>query len=139
MRARNELARTMKVVGEIRTMRTNAEQAVSNAKARADSARQIAALEKGLKDLNDKLYPLEERLVQYRARAGEDFINYPTGIDSKLARLMDFASTADAPPTDSQQDLLKRLSDGIAERARALEQVNRQEYAAVMKLAGPKK
>jgi photosystem II stability/assembly factor-like uncharacterized protein len=139
MRARDELAQTMGVVGEIRTMRTNAEQAVSNAKTRADSARQIAALEKALKDLNDKLYPLEERLVQYRARAGEDFINYPTGIDSKLARLMDFASMADAPPTDGQRDLLKRLSDGIAERAKALDQVNRKEYATVMKLASPKK
>ena len=139
MRARDQLARTMGVVGEIRTLRKNAEQAVSNAKARADSARQVAALEKALKDLNDKLYPLEERLVQYRARAGEDFINYPTGIDSKLARLIDFASMADAPPTDGQQDLLKRLSDGIAERANALDQVNRQEYSSLMKLAGPKK
>ncbi len=71
-----------------------------------------------MKDLNDKLYPLEERLVQYRARAGEDLINYPTGIDSKLARLIDFASMADAPPTDGEQDLLKRMTAGIAERRR---------------------
>ena len=33
-----------------------------------------------LRALNDKLYPLEERLVQYRARAGQDLINYPTAI-----------------------------------------------------------
>jgi hypothetical protein len=52
---------------------------------------------------------------------------------------MDFASMADAPPTDGQQDLLKRLSDGIAERAKALQQVDRQEYDAVMKLAKAKK
>jgi DNA-binding ferritin-like protein len=49
------------------------------------------------------------------------------------------SETVEAPPTDGQRDLLKRLSDGIAERAKALDQVNRQEYATVMKLASPKK
>jgi hypothetical protein len=77
--------------------------------------------------------------VQYRARAGQDLINYPTGIDSKLARLLDFASMADAPPTQGQQDLLKRLSEGIAERARLVDEINRREYAALIMLAGSKR
>jgi hypothetical protein len=77
--------------------------------------------------------------VQYRARAGQDLINYPTGIDSKLARLLDFASMADAPPTQGEQDLLKRLSEGIAERATLLDETNRREYAALVKLAGAKR
>jgi hypothetical protein len=51
---------------------------------------------------------------------------------------MDFASMADAPPTEGEKDLFKRLSDGIAERAKLLEQVKGQEYAAVMKLAAPR-
>jgi photosystem II stability/assembly factor-like uncharacterized protein len=135
----DKLAETMGAVRQIRVMRQNAEETVARAKLRADNARQIAALDKALKDLNDKLYPIEERLVQYRARAGEDFINYPTGIDSKLARLMDFASMADAPPTEGEKDLLKRLSDGIAERVRLLDQVNRQEYATLTKLTGSKR
>ena len=45
------------------------------------------SLDRALKALNDRLYPIEERLVQFRARAGEDLINYPTGIDKKLARM----------------------------------------------------
>ena len=124
---------------EIRAIRSDAEQKIAAAKKKADSARRIAQLEKALKDLNDKLYPLEERLVQYRAKAGEDFINYPTGIDSKLARLMDFASQADAPPTQGEQDLLKRLSDGVAEREKLLQQVKGQEYAALVKLTSSKR
>jgi hypothetical protein len=136
---RDTLSQTMGVVRQIREMRKNAEETIAKAKVRADSARRIAALDKALTDLNGKLYPLEERLVQYRARAGQDLINYPTGIDSKLARLLDFASMADAPPTQGQQDLLKRLSGGTAERATLLEEVNRREYAALVKLAGVKK
>jgi photosystem II stability/assembly factor-like uncharacterized protein len=137
--ARDKLTETMTVVRRIREMRTSAQQMVDEAKKKADSMRRITALDKAMKDLNDKLYPLEERLVQYRARAGEDLINYPTGIDSKLARLIDFASMADAPPTQGQQELAKRLSDGIAERSKAVEGVRSQEYAAVVKLVGTKK
>ncbi len=84
--------------------------------------------------LNDKLYPLEERLVQYRARAGQDLINYPTAIDSKLARLLNFASMGDAPPTQGARDLFQRLADGVAERVEALEEVERNEYATVVRL-----
>ena len=137
--ARDKLSATEGAVKEIRAMRSDAEQKVAAAKTKADSARKIAELEKALKDLNDKLYPLEERLVQYRAKAGEDFINYPTGIDSKLARLMDFASQADAPPTQGEQELLKRLSEGVAEREKLLQQVKTQEYANVVKLTTGKR
>jgi ribosomal protein L17 len=137
--ARDKLTETMGVVRQIREMRSNAETMIAAAKKSADSARRIAALDKAMKDLNDKLYPLEERLVQYRARAGEDLINYPTGIDSKLARLIDFASMADAPPTDGEKDLLKRMTDGVAERATALDGVKNQEFAALVKLAGQRR
>jgi hypothetical protein len=136
---RDKLTETMAVVRQVREMRKNAEETVAKAKAKADSERRKAALDKALTDLNDKLYPLEERLVQYRARAGQDLINYPTGIDSKLARLLDFASMADAPPTQGEQDLLRRLSAGIADRSRLLDEVNRREYAALIKLAGSKR
>ena len=86
--------------------------------------------------LNDKLYPLEERLVQYRARAGQDLIAQPTGIDSKLGRLLSFASMADGPPTQGQRDLFARLSAVIAEHAAALSEVERNEYAALVRLTG---
>ncbi len=137
--ARDKLSATEGAVTQIRAMRSDAEQKVAAAKTKADSARRIAELDKALKDLNDKLYPLEERLVQYRAKAGEDFINYPTGIDSKLARLMDFASQADAPPTQGELDLLKRLSDGVSEREKLLQQVKGQEYATLVKLTSSKR
>ena len=117
------------VVRRIRALRTQAEEAVEQA-GRGD------ALERALKTLNDKLYPLEERLVQFRARANQDLIAQPTAIDSKLARLLNFASMADAPPTQGALDLLQRLSDGIAERASLLDEVEHSEFAEVMRLAG---
>jgi hypothetical protein len=132
---RDRLTETMALVRRIREMRKGAEDAVAAAKSGAN-AKRVAALDASLRTLNDKLYPIEERLVQYRARAGQDLINYPTAIDSKLARLMDFAAMADAPPTQGALDLFKRLSDGVAERTALVNEVERREYAAVMKAAG---
>jgi hypothetical protein len=126
---RDKLTETMNVVRKIRELRGNAEETVEKAGGGEN-------LREALQILNNKLYPLEERLVQYRARAGQDLINYPTAIDSKLARLMSFASMADAPPTRGAQDLFKRLSDGVDERAAAVEEVEQKEYAELMKLAG---
>jgi photosystem II stability/assembly factor-like uncharacterized protein len=126
---RDKLTETMNVVRRIRDLRKKAEEAV-------EKGGGTEAMKEALVALNDKLYPLEERLVQYRARAGQDLINYPTAIDSKLARLMSFASMGDAPPTGGARDLFRRLSEGVAERVRALDEVEKNEYGALLALAG---
>ena len=102
---------------------------------RGKSPEAIALLDNAMTDLNNRLYTIEERLVQYRARANQDLIANPTGIDSKLAQLLGFASMGDGPPTDGSKDLLKRLTDGISERSVALDGVEKQELAALTKLA----
>ena len=126
---RDKLTETMNVVRRIRDLRERATEAVERA-----GGSNEPELADALRALNDKLYPLEERLVQYRARAGQDLINYPTAIDSKLARLLNFASMGDAPPTDGARELFARLSQGVRERASALEDVERDAFAAVMEL-----
>jgi hypothetical protein len=126
---RDELSRTMRVVGRIREMRKKAEQAVERGGG-------TEALKDALRELNDKLYPIEERLVQYRARAGQDLINYPTGIDSKLARLSSFASMGDGPPTEGARSLFARLSQGVAERSGLLDAIEKGELRSLLELAG---
>jgi photosystem II stability/assembly factor-like uncharacterized protein len=129
----DRLEQTMATVRRIRDLRKRAEDMVAQAK---KDGKDAAALDQALKALNDKLYPIEERLVQFRARAGEDLINYPTGIDSKLARLLDFASMADAPPTEGEKELYGRLSEGVTDRMRLVDQVEKDEYGSVAKVAG---
>src|SRR5579883_2428153 len=132
-RVADKLEQTMSTVKRIREMRKRAEDMIAQAK---KEGKDTAQLDRAMKALNDKLYPIEERLVQFRARAGEDLINYPTGIDSKLARLLDFASMDDAPPTEGEKELYGRLSEGVAERVRLLDQVEKNEYASVVNAAG---
>jgi chromosome segregation ATPase len=132
-RVTDRLEQTMGTVRRIREMRKRAEDLVAKAR---QQGKDPVKLDTALKALNDRLYLIEERLVQFRARAGEDLINYPTGIDSKLARLLDFASMADAPPTEGEKELYGRLSEGISDRIRLLDQVEKNEYASVVSAAG---
>jgi photosystem II stability/assembly factor-like uncharacterized protein len=132
-RVSDRLELTMATVKRIRDLRKRAEDMVADAKQQGKNA---AELDQALQALNGRLYPIEERLVQFRARANEDLINYPTGIDSKLARLLDFASMADAPPTEAEKELYGRLSEGVSDRVRLVDQVEKGEYATVVKAAG---
>lgn len=127
LEARDRLTETMELVARIRDLRTRAEQAVE----RGGGGDRLQA---ALSELNGELYPVEERLVQYRARAGQDLIANPTGIDSKLARLMGFASMGDGPPTQGQIDLLARLGVGIDERAAAVDEIERTTWAELVRL-----
>lgn len=126
---RDKMSETMSLVRRMREMRDDGTDRVVQAGGGDNLAR-------ALNVLNDKLYPLEERLVQYRARAGQDLIAQPTGVDSKLGRLLSFASMADGPPTQGQRDLFARLSTVIAEHAAALSEVERNEYAALVRMTG---
>jgi photosystem II stability/assembly factor-like uncharacterized protein len=137
MTVRDKLTETMAVVKRVRDMRANAENLVKQAKEsrRGKSPEAQALLDNAMKELNNRLYTIEERLVQYRAKAGQDLIANPTGIDSKLAQLLGFASMGDGPPTDGSKDLLKRLTDGISDRSVAVDGVEKKEMAALVKLA----
>jgi hypothetical protein len=127
----------MSVVKQVRDTRTMAEELVKKAKEtrRGRTPESQALLDKSMTELNNKLYTIEERLVQFRAKAGQDLIANPTGIDSKLAQLLGFASMGDGPPTGGSTDLLQRLKAGIAERKTALGAVEKQELATLKKLA----
>ncbi len=133
---RDKLTETMTVVSRVRDTRREAEELVKKAKEtrRGRTPESQALLDKAMTDLNNRLYTIEERLVQYRARANQDLIANPTGIDSKLARLLGFASMGDGPPTDGAKDLLRRLNEGIAERRTALDAVDKQELATLKRL-----
>jgi hypothetical protein len=137
MDVRDRLTETMAVVKQVRDTRTEAEALVKKAKEtrRGRTPESQALLDKAMTDLNNRLYTIEERLVQFRAKANQDLIANPTGIDSKLAQLLGFASMGDGPPTEGAKDLLKRLTGGIGERRTALGDVEKKELAALKRLA----
>ena len=126
MAVRDKLTETHDTVRKIREMRRQAGDAVRKAGGTPDADRLTVAL----KRLDDKLYPIEERLSQFRAKDIQDLTNYGNGIDDKLANLMDLAGRADARPTKAEYDVLDYLSGQLKQREDALDLVRKTEWTA---------
>lgn len=131
MQARDKFSETMKVVTDLRNVRKQAQDALASANLPADRK---AAAEKALASINEKLTLLEERLVQPKARAMEDYQNFPVGIDSKLIRLEDFSSMGDGPPTEGARELYERLDKGVEDRKKAVEQIRQEDLPNLLHL-----
>jgi photosystem II stability/assembly factor-like uncharacterized protein len=64
-------------------------------------------------DLRKKIRAIEQELIQVDAKSTEDFGNYPTKLEAKLAYLQNVADSADTAPTAAElavfEDLNQRL------------------------------
>ena len=69
-------------------------------------------------DLRKKISAIEEELVQVNGKSTEDFANYPTKLESKLAYLQNVTDSADTAPTAAElavfADLDQRLETQLA-------------------------
>ena len=125
MAVRDRLTETHDTVRKIREMRRLAQEAVRTAEGRPDAER----LTQALKLLDDKLYQIEERLSQFRAKDVQDLTNYGNSVDDKLANLMDQAGRADTRPTKAENDVLDYLTVQLKLREEALESVRKMEWS----------
>jgi len=128
---RDKLTETHDTVRKLREMRREAQDAAGKAQGTPDAQN----LARALKVLNDKLYPIEERLSQFRAKDVQDLTNYGNAIDDKLANLLDVAGRADTRPTKAERDVLQYLSGELKQREDALELVRKTEWSPFAALA----
>jgi hypothetical protein len=66
------------------------------------------------KKLEQKLDPIEDALIQSKAKSGQDVLNYPIRLNNELVALGGSISTADAAPAEQSYqvfDMLKQRSD----------------------------
>src|SRR5438874_11874001 len=60
-------------------------------------------------DLRKKISAIEEELIQVNGKSTEDFANYPTKLESKLAYLQNLTDSADAAPTAAERSEERRV------------------------------
>jgi hypothetical protein len=77
-------------------------------------------VEAARKALDEALTPVEEALMQTRARHREDILNYPVRLNDKLASLMGAVEEGDFRPTDAMYALFDELAGQVAAQRRAL-------------------
>ena len=61
-------------------------------------------------DLKEALLSIEGELIQYRAKARQDTINFPVKLNAKLAALRSVVETLEGRPTEQTYALFAELS-----------------------------
>lgn len=91
-----------------------------NAKAIADAG---AALDK-------KMTPVEEAMIQTKAKSGQDVLNYPIRLNNLLVALGGVVSSADAAPTKQDLELFDELSKQADEQVANWNQIVKSDLAS---------
>ena len=60
-----------------------------------------------------ELLVIEEKLIQFRAKATQDLINYPVRLNDKLSTLFTLVETSDSPPAKQDYELFDDLKERI--------------------------
>ena len=123
---RDKITETHQAVQEIREIRRRLEETVQSAKGKPQ-APQVA---KDAETINDRLYSIEDVLVQFRAKATQDLINYPVRLNDKLSTLAAFVESDDSRPTEQQHALFKELSAILEEQLQRLRELKEKDLAA---------
>jgi hypothetical protein len=140
------LSRVHTSIASIRTVRTSIS-AMQQRVGDLDTAttRDVRA---SMKTISDSLTTIENVLVQTKAVAFQDLLNYPVKLNNKIASLASVAASADRRPTQQVYDLyatLKRQADAQCDAVDAIVTKNLadvNERIGALKLpaiAGPKK
>ncbi|MBS1561566.1 MAG: glycosyl hydrolase [Bacteroidetes bacterium] len=86
----------------------------------SSKTKEIAALSK---TINDTLQHIEDSMVQTKAKAGQDLLNYPVKLNNKIASLSEVASSADTRPTQQTLDLYAELASQAAAKIAAIKSI----------------
>jgi photosystem II stability/assembly factor-like uncharacterized protein len=69
------------------------------------------AVTKAGEELKEKLRAVEDQVIQWRAKAGQDTLNFPVLLNAKLASLIATINGAEGKPTQQTRDVFADLSE----------------------------
>jgi photosystem II stability/assembly factor-like uncharacterized protein len=101
----DKLSETHDAINKLRNIRQQIDNWIANTKGQQNAE----AIEKAGKALKEKLTPIEEELIQVKAKNRQDTLNFPAKLNAKLAALAGTVASADAGPTQSQYQLFDDL------------------------------
>ena len=105
---RDEITSTHETVFRIRSLRDRIEVQTSGDGVSADVRADGEAVGR-------QLLIIEEKLIQFRAKATQDLINYPVRLNDKLSTLFTLVEFSDSPPAAQDYELFDELKERIVE------------------------
>jgi photosystem II stability/assembly factor-like uncharacterized protein len=133
LRAQFELARrvhqrlsdTHSAVNQIRAVRRRAEDWSARSRDKAD----LGSVYTAALALLDRLKPIEAELIQAEAKSRGDTLNFPVGLNGKLATLLGVIASADSAPTAGARAVAEDLSARVQTQLDQLSEVLATEVA----------
>jgi len=116
----SEVNKAIKRIREVRSIVAN----VKASWADLDSS-QTKGIDSLVKHISDTLTTVEDALIQTKAKAFQDLLNYPVKLNNKIASLASVASSADRRPTKQTYDLFAQLTkeaDGHLQQVYAVDE-----------------
>jgi len=80
-------------------------------------------LKKQANNIKKKLQQVENELIQHKAKARQDLLNYPIKLNNKLAALASVVSRTDAEPTEQSYKVFGNLKERVDKQLNKLEMI----------------
>jgi len=80
--------------------------------------------------IEKKMAPVEEALIQVKARSGQDLLNWPIMLNDKLLALASVVGSADTAPTQQSYEVFRDLKARLAPHLAAWKQIAETDLAA---------
>lgn len=124
---REKLSRTHDAVNEIRGIREQMDWYLGRAKGKS----YFEKIDTAVKALKEKLQPIEDELIQHKAKAEQDLLNYPVKLNNKLAALGAWVvQYSEGAPTQQALAVFAELSKQVDEQLNQLKQIIATDVAA---------
>jgi len=146
MQIRQKVTETHDAVIQIRDLRTQ----LAALKKRLAGNKSAAAIAAAADAIDNKMSPIEEELIQVKAKSSQDLLNFPVMLNDKLLRLASDVDSADRPPTEQDYAVFKMLSgevdtqlgkwkEIVAKDVVALNDLVRKENVPLVQVSAPRK
>jgi photosystem II stability/assembly factor-like uncharacterized protein len=120
VKIRETVSRAHDAVNQVRSIRKQVKWVTDRTKEKS----YFEKIEKAAKALEEKLKPVEDALIQHKAKARQDLLNYPIKLNNKLTALGgSVVQRSEGAPTKQASDVFDHLSKQVDEQLKRLNQV----------------
>jgi photosystem II stability/assembly factor-like uncharacterized protein len=118
-----KVSETHKTVNRIRDMKTAIAQAMAKMKKEVKDTNISSSIMRLGTSITDSLNAIEYRLVQNKAKAGQDLLNHPMKLNNKLAALTSTIASSDTKPTEQTYEAVKKITALIQKELDAVKEL----------------
>jgi hypothetical protein len=130
LQIRDRVTQAHDTVNAMRDIRTQ----LTELQKRVGKESQAEAIVAAAKELDKKMSAVEEEIIQVKARALQDTLNYPIKLYNKVTALTRVVSSADTAPTQQSYEMFEELSQQLEKQLARWKEIVEKDLAGFNRL-----